>query len=431
MAKQPVVDSETDETHSAASSTSSVSAAPSLVPHPLAGPYYDLGGFHYEVSTDSKRAQVWFDRGLAMCHAFNHEEAVRCFEQALVVDPGMPMALWGMAYALGPNINNMEIEAGQIAQAELLCRLAKLQAGRASVLERELIEALGRRYATPAPEDREPLNRAYADAMRKLRRDHPDNVLVAKLCAEALMNLRPWGYWSPDGTPADETPEIVSLLEESLARWPADPALCHYYIHAMEASPTPGKALAAANRLRAAMPGAGHLVHMPSHIDVLLGDYQRVVETNQLAIEVDKQFLERAVPLNFYSLYRLHNYHFLVYGAMFEGQSQLALATARELTRQVPEAMLREQADFLDALQATPLHVLGALLLEQDRVAEAEEVYRADLRRRPHNVWGLQGLAECLERLGNLEEAADVKRQYRAAARRADLKIDRSCFCRR
>ena len=150
--------------------------------------YYDLGGFHLRVTTESDEAQTWFDRGLAMCHGFNHEEAVRCFERALTHDPGMPMALWGIAYAWGPNINNMEIEPHQIAQAQLAIRLARLHARRATELEHDLIDATASRYATPVPEDRGPLNRAYSEAMRRLRQKHKDSPLAVALFAESLMN---------------------------------------------------------------------------------------------------------------------------------------------------------------------------------------------------------------------------------------------------
>ena len=325
---------------------------------PAVTPYYDLGGFHYEVSTDSAEAQIWFDRGLAMCYGFNHEEAVRCFEKALTADPGMPMALWGLAYAWGPNINNMLIEPAQIAKAEFAVQLAKLQAADCTELECDLIDALATRYATPVPEDRDPLNQAYADAMRKIYQGHADDPLTVTLFAESLMNLQPWRHWSPDGQPGPHTAEIREVLEEGLERWPTYPSLCHFYIHTMEASPTPEQALPYANNLRNAMPGQGHLVHMPTHIDIWVGDYARVIAANQKAITADAEFLRREGPLNFYSLYRIHNYHFLVYGAMFDGQSELALNAAREIKQQVPESMIREQVDFLDAFMPTDLHVL-------------------------------------------------------------------------
>jgi len=253
--------------------------------------YYDIGGFHRAVTTKSSEAPRWFDRGLAMRYAFNYEEAVRCFEYALEEDPSMPMTLWGMAYAWGPNINNLEIPAHQIAQAALALRLAEFQSKRTTKLERDLIEALGNRYSVPAPDDRKPLNKAYSDAMRTVHKENGDAPLIAFLFTESLMILRPWNHWSKDGKPAIETPEIMEVLERALEKNPEYPALCHLYIHTMEASPTPGKALPAANRLRNAMPGAGHLVHMPSHIDVLIGDYKTAVTANQKAIMADAEFI--------------------------------------------------------------------------------------------------------------------------------------------
>jgi tetratricopeptide (TPR) repeat protein len=518
-----------------------------------AEPYYDIGGFHYEVSTDSEAAQTWFDRGLAMCFGFNHEEAIRCFERALAEDSSLAMAYWGMGYAWGPNINNMEILPHQIAQADLAVRLGKLLCKNASHKERDLIEALAARYAVPAPEDRGPLNQAYADAMRKVFEKHRDDPTVAGLFAEALMDLEPWQHWSPSGEPRKNTLEIVAVLEAALAQAPNHALLCHLYIHAMEASQTPEKALPAANRLRNTMPDLGHLVHMPTHIDVLVGDYAAVIDSNQRAIAADKKFLRQEGPNNFYTLYRMHNYHFVVYGAMFDGQKELALQAARDLVQQAPEAVLREQALFLDAMTATPLHVLvrfgewekvlaepepaeylpaaralrhyaralayaatgrveqaeaeqkqfleasqavseesrlfqntardilsvadammrgeiayrkgafdeafkhlrdavqrddalnydepwgwmqparhalGALLLERGRFAEAEEVYRADLKRHPKNPWALHGLAESLEKQGQSAAAEECRTQFTTASKRADVTIDRSCYCR-
>lgn len=336
--------------------------------------YYDIGGFHQKVSTGFGPAQTWFDRGLAMCFAFNHEEGVRCFQNALLADPAMPMAYWGLAYALGPNINNMEIEAHQIAEAGFALRLGELHAENGTELERSLIAALAKRHVTPVPDfdDRLPINKDYADAMRTLHKQFPDEPLVATLFAESLMNLQPWNHFTADGQAAEHTPEIVAVLEQALERWPDHPALCHLYIHTIEASPNPGKALAAANRLRNAMPGAGHLVHMPSHIDVLVGDYERTVTANLRAIEVDKQFVKRQGRHNFYTLYRIHNYHFVVYGAMFDGQRDLALRTARELVEEVPDDMLRAQTDFLDAFMPTALHVMVRFGMWDDILNEPE-----------------------------------------------------------
>jgi tetratricopeptide (TPR) repeat protein len=520
---------------------------------PEADPYYDTGGFSYKVSTESDNAQTWFNRGLAMCFGFNHEEAVRCFERALAEDPSLAMALWGMAYALGPNINNMEIPPHQIAQAAFASRLAELQVGGATALERGLVGALAKRYAAPAPEDRAPLNMAYAEAMRRVHAEHPTDPTVSALFAESLMNLEPWKHWNASGEQGAHTEEILEVLEAGLKTAPNHPFLCHLYIHAVEASPMPERALAAANRLRKAAPGLGHLVHMPSHIYVRLGDYGNVIEANQEAIAADSEFVRREGGHNFYTFYRMHNYHFVVYGAMFDGQKELALQMARELVRQPPEDLLREQVDFLDGLMATPLHVLvrfgawedvltepapadylpvtralwhyaravayaatdriaaaeveqklfaeaqqkvpetsrvfqntstdvlrvaeammhgeiayrkqefesafehlreaarrydalnydepwgwmqptrhalGALLLERGRYEESEAVYRADLKHHPNNPWALHGLAESLEKQGKTRAAAECKARFQDAARRADVDIDRSCYCR-
>jgi len=320
--------------------------------------YYDIGPIHRDVTTESDDAATWFDRGLAMCFGFNHEEAVRCFQKAVAADPGMAMAYWGMAYAWGPNINNMEIPADQIAKADLACDLAKLHGGDASELEMKLIDALAKRYAAPAPEDRDPLNQAYAEAMRKIHDDHSDDPLVVVLFAESLMNLQPWLHWSRDGEANKHTHEVMEVLEAGLERWPDHSGICHLYIHIMEASPTPEAAVPAANRLRGSTPGLGHLLHMPSHIDIWVGNYKAAIEANQHGIAADEEFVRREGPLNFYSLYRIHNYHFLVYGAMFDGQSNVALEAARQIPKQVPEAMLREQTDLLDAFMPTELHVL-------------------------------------------------------------------------
>ncbi len=527
-----------------------------LLPRPggvAAEEYYDLGGFHQPMTTDVAAAQTWFDRGLAMCQAFNHEEAVRCFERALAADPGMPMAYWGLAYAWGPNMNHMDIDVGQMAQAQLAIRLADLHAGKASTFEQDLITALARRYAMPVPEQRESLNQAYAEAMRKVYRKYPADPLVAALFAESLINLQPWKHFARDGTPAAHTTEIKAVLERALEHSPQNAALCHLYIHTMELSPHPEKALPAANRLRDAMPGAGHLVHMPTHIDVLVGDYANVIKSNQRAIDADQEYVKRQGANNFYTLYRIHNYHFLVYGAMFDGRAALALKRAREMVQQIPEPMLKAQTDFFDAFMPLPLHVLirfgrweailnesqppaylpmsqaiwhyaralayaatgrvdqarkeqkaflaaqaqvpptsilfnnssadilkvaeamvageiayregnmdsafhylreavnrddalnydepwgwmqparhalGALFLEQGRVADAEVVYRADLNRHPKNPWALHGLAEALDRQGKVQEAAQYRVAFTKASERSDVTIDRSCYCR-
>lgn len=319
---------------------------------------YSIGGFHRAVSTSSPEAQIWFDRGLALSYGFNHEEAIRCFERAAAVDPECAMAYWGIAYASGPNINNTEMEEEAVLRAHQNIDRARAKIAGANPLETALIEALAMRYAHPAPDDRSDLDLAYADAMRDVARAFPDDPDVAALFAESLMMLRPWYHWTPEGKPSPETPEIVEVLESALEIHPEHPGLCHFYIHTMEASPDPGVALPAADSLRDRLPGLGHLVHMPSHIYVLVGDYAAAVEVNQDAIEADGEYVKLAGVMNFYTLYRVHNYHFVVYAAMFDGQRERALTTSLEMVEQIPDEMLEALPDFLEAFVPTPLHVM-------------------------------------------------------------------------
>lgn len=377
------------------------------------GDYYNLGSFEQKVSAKTPEGKTWFQRGLVMCYGFNHEEAIRCFEKAIQAEPDMPMAYWGLAYAMGPNINNLEISTDQIAQAAQLLKLAQLHLDRTSEIEKQLILALSKRYQVPAPavDQRAASNKDYAESMRSLYQNHQDNALVSALFAESLMILRPWNHWSKEGEPAAETPEIVAVLERSLKQWPDHPALCHYYIHAMEASPTPEVALPAANRLRQRIPGSGHLVHMPSHIDVLVGDYKNVIRTNQLAIQADSVFLEQAGADNFYTFYRLHNYHFLVYGAMFDGQCDLAEKAAQDLVGQIPETLLKEQTDFLDAFVPTIVHVKVRFGKWEDILQLPEYPdYLPTSRSIRHYARGLAYAAT-----GRVEQAREEQKQFLAA----------------
>lgn len=515
--------------------------------------YYDIGNIHQQVTTTAEDAQIWFDRGLAMCFGFNHEEGVTCFEKALQADPGCVMAHWGIAYAWGPNMNNMEIGSDQMSQAHQAIHMAELLKDRVSAQEQDLIDALAKRYAIPVPEDRNPLNQAYAAAMKDVHASWPDSSLVSFLYAESLMNLQAWRHFDRDGNPAEHTLEIIRVLEEALQKSPDSPALAHLYIHAMEMSQTPEKAVPVADRLLNAVGGSGHLIHMPSHIYMRVGDYEAVIDSNAAAVAVDDEYAADVGPNNFYSLYRIHNYHFLVYGAMFDGQSEVALRYARAINRQVPEDMLKAQVDFLDAFMPMSLHVmirfgkwdeilsepepaeylpmsraiwryargialaatnkvaeadqeraafreavtevpetsflfqnasrsildvasamldgeisyrkgefdrafeqlaaavrleenlnydepwgwmqparhaLGALLLEQGQVEKAEVVFREDLAIHPHNMWALHGLAESLRRQDKSKEAGMVEAEFKTASARADVTVDRSCFCR-
>lgn len=354
-------------------------------PEPMEDGYYNIGDIHQQVSTKSAEAQKWFDRGIAMCYGFNHGEAARCFNKAIEADPRLAIAYAGKGYALGPNFNNMDIAREQMLEAYQASEQAVELSASASPAEQAVIRAIAKRSGPDIPEDftqRRPYNEAYADAMREVYAEHGENPYIAELFAESLMNLQPWKHWTGQGDPGEHTPEILEVIERGLKQQPDHPGLCHLYIHATEASPNPARALEAAKRLGEAVPGSGHLIHMPTHIYVLLGDYDNVIKRNAQGVEVDKLFLEREGPGNFYSLYRIHNYHFLVYGAMFDGQSQLAYDTALKIKDQVPEEMLKQYVDFLDGYMPTDLHVLirfgkWEAILEQPEPADYLPMSRA------------------------------------------------------
>ena len=338
---------------------------------------FDLGAGTRPVTTNSEEAQRWFDRGLAWCYGFNHEEAVACFERAAKADPGCAMAQWGIAYASGPNYNKTwdafdEAETAQAApQAHHAAGRALELAGGCTPAETDLIRAMTRRYPKAELQpDWQEWDRAYAAAMRDVHRTHPDDADVEALFAESLMILTPWALWElSDGSVPDGafTLEAKEVLESALGRIAANseadhPGLLHLYIHLMEMSQHPEKALNACDRLRGLVPSAGHLQHMPTHIDVLCGDYARVVSDNQAAIDADLMFLEYGGAHNFYSLYRCHNFHFKIYGAMFLGRRQDALETADEMNATLTEDLLRIEsppmADWLEGFVPVRQHVL-------------------------------------------------------------------------
>jgi tetratricopeptide (TPR) repeat protein len=542
--------------------------------------YLDLGEWTRDVTASSDLARVWFTRGLLWTYAFHHEEAVECFEQAIAADPGCALAHWGLAYALGPNYNKpwemfdpVDLASSRSRAHAATAAAAALAAGGAPV-ERALVQALAYRYPeAAAAADGSVWNRQYADAMREVYRAHRDDLDVAVLFADALMNLTPWALWDiTAGEPAPDaaTAEIRAVLERALetAEGRAHPGVLHLYIHLMEMSPRPEDALWVGELLRDLVPDAGHLRHMPTHLDVLCGDYRSVVSSNSAAIAADEKVVAERGATTFYTLYRAHNYHFKIFGAMFLGRAQVALDTADSLAAMIPADLLRVQvppmADWLEGFVPMKLHVLirfgrwqdiietplpadrdlycvttamlhyakgvayaaagqieaaddqqaqftaaalrvpdsrtlfnntcqdilavaaamlageveyrkghydaafahllhavelddglpydepwawmqparhayGALLLEQDRVAEAEAVYRADLGldhtlaracQHPGNVWSLHGYHECLTRLGKHEQAGIIGQQLAIAAAYADVPIRASCYCR-
>lgn len=363
-----------------------------MTTHPPAAPtsgddgsYYNLGSYHRIVTTASSEAQTWFDRGLIWCYAFNHEEAVACFEKAIALDPAFAMAYWGLAYALGPNYNKpWEFFEGQ--ELETTVERTHRAAGQAAELSQAaspvevcIIKALKYRYplghvpsqpqagagAESAP-DWAVWNKDYAEAMGWAYKAHPDDLDVAALYVDALMNLTPWRLWdlkTGEPAPGAHTLEAKAVLEAAFARPGGDrhPGLLHLWIHLLEMSSRPEDALDKADNLRLLVPDAGHLNHMPSHLDVLCGRYADAVVANTAAIEADERYVARAGAMNFYTLYRSHDYHFRIYAAMFSGQSRVALATAAQLEASIPEALLRvpspPMADWLEGFCAMRLHV--------------------------------------------------------------------------
>jgi tetratricopeptide (TPR) repeat protein len=544
--------------------------------------YYDLGAYSRPITTKSADAQVWFDRGLNWVFGFNHAEAIKCFGKALEHDPSCAMAQWGIAYAAGPNYNlpwHLYDPAGKaqaLAAAYDAMQAALTLADRATPVEQALIRALPARYPQRQPiEDQSEWDKAYTKVMRKVFADFRGDLDVACVFAEAIMNETPWKMWDlPTGGVAEGagTKEAVELLEGLFTQVSASwdhPGLLHLYVHLMEMSPFPQRALRAGDRLRDLMPDAGHLIHMPTHIDVLCGNYRDVLVYNQKAIAVDRKYLAREGAMNVYSLYRTHNHHFAIYGAMFLGQYTPALKAAQELIDTTPEELLRipspPMADFIEGYlpmkqhvlvrfgkwreiidqelptdrdlycsttammlyakgvahsilgeipeaerartafreakarvpetrrvhnnkvvdllavademltgeleyrrgnfdiafahlrrsveldDALPYdepwgwmqptrHALGALLLEQGRVTEAEAVYRSDLGydgklsracQHPENVWSLHGLHECLTRRGDTVEAPLIKARLDLALARTEVPVRASCLCRR
>ena len=318
-----------------------------------------LGSYSRKVTTDSPNARRYFNQGLAFVQGFNHGEAIRSFQEAARLDPKCAMAHWGIALACGPHINLPLVPppAAELAWKELA--LAQQNAEHASPVERDLIEALSHRYANPQPEDRAPLDLAYADAMRKVWQNHPNDPDVGAFFAEAMMDLRPWDQWTPEGQPNPGTEEILATLDMVLKLNPKHPFANHLYIHATEASPHPEHAKVAADRLRTLQPGLAHNVHMPSHIDIRCGRWQQAVDTNLKAVEADRRYRKVAgPPVGFISIYVAHNRHMLAYAAMMTGQRELALKHIRAMVAQLPADFLKENALQAEGFVAMPIEVM-------------------------------------------------------------------------
>ena len=337
--------------------------------------YYDLGPYSRTVTTKSEEAQLWFDRGLNWLFGYNHGEAIACFKKAAEADPDCAMAYWGVAYATGPNYNlpwhlyDPKGRAMALAAAYEAAQEAKARTDKITTVEKALIEALDARYPQRDPiDDLMPWNKDYTNCMRKVLADNPSDLDVQTVFVESIMNETPWKMWDlKTGGIAEDagTAEAREILETSfrdVAESWDHPGLLHLYVHLMEMSPFPELALRAGDRLRDLVPESGHLIHMPTHIDVLCGNYRDVVVYNQKATVADRKFLEREGAMNVYAMYRTHNYHFTIYGAMFLGQYTPAIEAAQELIDRTPEELLMvpspPMADFLEGYLSMKQHVL-------------------------------------------------------------------------
>jgi tetratricopeptide (TPR) repeat protein len=406
--------------------------------------YTDLGSYTRAITTSSPNAQRYFDQGLRLVFGFNHGEAIRAFTEAARIDPSCAMCYWGIAYAYGPHVNGgMDSASGVAAYAA--AQKAQSLARRASPVERAYVSAVAKRYAKVPPANRARLDSAYATAMCDVSSRFAGDLDAASLCAEAMMDLRPWNYWKmPSGEPYAGTTQIVSKLEGVIQRDPNHPGACHYYIHAVEAV-QPAKAVPCAERLARLMPGVGHMVHMPAHIYIRVGRYNEAVESNVHAVHTDEMYIEGQKPQGVYPIgYYPHNLHFLAFASTMAGRSAQALEAARTLqsktnmdvARVVP--MVQSFVPFLDltlvnfgrwddvlAQPVPPADMKYASTMAHyargvafaatgkgaDAAAELEQVKRAAAAASPEDkpvaeIAMLALMGEIAQRSGTLDEAA-------------------------
>jgi tetratricopeptide (TPR) repeat protein len=356
----------------------SAGAACSSSPSPSTGAkaplYSDLGSYGQVITTASSEAQKYFDQGLTLSYAFNHAEAIRAFRQAAELDPSCAMCYWGVAFALGPNIN-APITEDAAREAWQAIEEARKRSASASERERAYINALAKRYTADPRAERAPLDRAYAEAMREVATRFPNDLDAATLYAQSLMDTSPWNYWGKDGTPHPFTGEVLAALDAVLARNPDHAGAIHLYIHAVEASRDPSRAEAHADRLAALVPGAGHLVHMPAHVYLRVGRYADATAANERAVSADDAYFSGdAVPGNMmYQMgYRPHNVHFIVASASMEGRRARAMEAALATRASAHVEMLRDPAmgGMVQHFHVTPLFAMVRFGLWDDVMAE-------------------------------------------------------------
>lgn len=393
--------------------------APAQTAAPASVPLFDnLGTHHRAITTNVPLAQRYFDQGLRLYYAFNHAEAIRAFAEAARVDTECAMCHWGFALAHGPNINAPMERDAALAAYDAIQKAIALESTVNST-ERALIRALTARYAAQPPEDRSALDAAYARALGEVARQYPEDLEVATLYAEALMDLSPWNYWTADGKPRPDTPEILKQLERVLAADPKHPGANHFYIHAVEAV-QPERAVAAAERLAGLMPGAGHLVHMPGHIYIRVGRYLDAIAANEHAVHADEGYIEDHRPQNgIYTLgYYPHNYDFLAFAASMIGRSRQAMSAAEKMRAIAPPELLR--APGMTVLQHHETRRLQMLVrfarwnVILDVPAPAEDLAHA------RAMWQY-ARGRALAATGSIAEAEEAWRRVRATAQMPEV----------
>jgi tetratricopeptide (TPR) repeat protein len=353
----------------------------------------NLGAHTFPVSTRNRDAQAFMNQGLNLAYAFNHAEARRAFREAARLDPELAMAYWGQALVLGPNINAL-MEPNEEPQAYELVQKAMSLRSRATPREQAYIEALANRYSGRAA-DRQPRDVAYADAMRRVHEQFPNDLDAAMLYVESVMDLRPWGYWQRDGAPHPRTSDIVMLTEQVLARNPKHPGAVHMYIHLMEGTATPEKAEQAADTLLTLMPAAGHMVHMPAHIYQRVGRYADAIKSNQMAIAADEDYISQCRAQGLYPMaYYPHNIHFLWFAATADGQSALAIQSARQLSSKIDDDTLKN-LPLTAGFRMVPYYALTRFGRWDEMLSEPEPpAFSAVLRAVWHYARGLSFVAK-------------------------------------
>ena len=380
-----------------------------------------MGDLHFAVTTKDTMAQRFFNQGLVLSYAFNHKEAERAFLEAARLDPDCAMAYWGAALVLGPNIN-AAMDAAENATAYAAIQKAVALAPQASAKEQAFINALAQRYAATPPDSRAALDEAYANAMREVAQKYPDDADAAALFAEAAMDLHPWKYWEKDGQPKPWTPEIVNTIESGLQKWPQHPGLNHFYIHAVEASAEPARAMASAELLRDLVPAAGHLVHMPAHIFIRTGRYHDAVVANERAIAADSSYITQCHAQGMYPVtYVPHNHHFLSAAATFGGNSEKALMAAQHMAMNQDRQLMRKPGyGTLQHYMMIPLYAMIKFGQWEDILKEAAP--DSDLLY-PRGVWHFsRGMA--YTRTNQLDKVAqELEKLKRIAADSSLMKV--------